>query len=439
MFGEQALHPIEYVEHDWTQRALDRRAARRRSTRPARWCEFGSAIRTPFGRVHWAGTETSTYWTGYMDGAVRAGERAAVEVLDSCCEARSLARRCSLGALAPSRSVAPAAARPRAGGTPGASRRCRRPATRRTSTSTPTAACTPARYATRGGTHAVAGLRVERRRHAAAVLDGARPGPRRGPRRPGGQPDPRRAGWSLLETSTVDGAHPRHRAPAGSGARSRRSPTAPCPNYATWGPGGALFVTDYAAGVIWKVPHGRGRRRAGSRSPALDGASSSAPPASCFRPSTRDLLITQQTTLDGGGAAPTRATSTGCRSGATAARARSRRCGPRSPADLPDGFGIGRGPGTSTSRCAGLDQPARRARPPTGDRGRALPRRAAHRRQRLAGAVRHPLQRDLPRHQRAGRQPVRDRRRRHPPGDPGRRGRREGSTSVPASAAFLGG
>jgi len=31
--------------------------------------------------VHWAGTETSTYWTGYMDGAVRAGERAATEVL----------------------------------------------------------------------------------------------------------------------------------------------------------------------------------------------------------------------------------------------------------------------------------------------------------------------------------------------------------------------
>jgi monoamine oxidase len=27
-----------------------------------------------------AGTETSTYWNGYMDGAVRSGERAAREV-----------------------------------------------------------------------------------------------------------------------------------------------------------------------------------------------------------------------------------------------------------------------------------------------------------------------------------------------------------------------
>jgi monoamine oxidase len=31
--------------------------------------------------VHWAGAETSDYWNGYMDGAVRSGERAAREVL----------------------------------------------------------------------------------------------------------------------------------------------------------------------------------------------------------------------------------------------------------------------------------------------------------------------------------------------------------------------
>jgi monoamine oxidase len=42
----------------------------------------GSAIRVPVGRIHWAGTETSTYWNGYMDGAVRSGQRAAAEVLD---------------------------------------------------------------------------------------------------------------------------------------------------------------------------------------------------------------------------------------------------------------------------------------------------------------------------------------------------------------------
>jgi monoamine oxidase len=42
----------------------------------------GPALRDPTGLIHWAGTETSTYWCGYMDGAVRSGKRAAHEVLD---------------------------------------------------------------------------------------------------------------------------------------------------------------------------------------------------------------------------------------------------------------------------------------------------------------------------------------------------------------------
>jgi monoamine oxidase len=42
---------------------------------------YGPWIRQPSGRIHWAGTETSAYWNGYMDGAVRSGERAADEVL----------------------------------------------------------------------------------------------------------------------------------------------------------------------------------------------------------------------------------------------------------------------------------------------------------------------------------------------------------------------
>lgn len=32
-------------------------------------------------RIHLAGTETATYWSGYMDGALQAGERAAVQVM----------------------------------------------------------------------------------------------------------------------------------------------------------------------------------------------------------------------------------------------------------------------------------------------------------------------------------------------------------------------
>ena len=32
------------------------------------------------GRIHFAGAETADVWNGYMDGAVRSGERAAAEV-----------------------------------------------------------------------------------------------------------------------------------------------------------------------------------------------------------------------------------------------------------------------------------------------------------------------------------------------------------------------
>ena len=40
----------------------------------------GPRLREPVGRIHWAGTETATYWNGYMDGAVSSGRRAADEV-----------------------------------------------------------------------------------------------------------------------------------------------------------------------------------------------------------------------------------------------------------------------------------------------------------------------------------------------------------------------
>jgi monoamine oxidase len=50
-------------------------------TPPGVLVDFGPALRAPVGRIHWAGTETSDYWVGYMDGALRSGERAAAEVL----------------------------------------------------------------------------------------------------------------------------------------------------------------------------------------------------------------------------------------------------------------------------------------------------------------------------------------------------------------------
>ncbi|MGH3362078.1 MAG: flavin monoamine oxidase family protein [Nocardioides sp.] len=81
MFGEQALHPVEYTEHDWTKERWTAGGPVANYS-PGTMLRFGPQIRRPHGRVHFAGTETSTYWTGYMDGAVRAGERAALEVVE---------------------------------------------------------------------------------------------------------------------------------------------------------------------------------------------------------------------------------------------------------------------------------------------------------------------------------------------------------------------
>lgn len=50
---------------------------------PGVLAEYGTALREPVGRIYFAGTETSDYWMGYMDGAVRSGQRVASNILDS--------------------------------------------------------------------------------------------------------------------------------------------------------------------------------------------------------------------------------------------------------------------------------------------------------------------------------------------------------------------
>jgi len=79
-FGEQARNPLEYVENAWAEERFTR-GDPVAGLGPGTLLDFGTALREPVGRIHWAGTETSDYWVGYMDGAVRSGERAAAEVL----------------------------------------------------------------------------------------------------------------------------------------------------------------------------------------------------------------------------------------------------------------------------------------------------------------------------------------------------------------------
>ncbi len=81
-FGPRAANPDEYVERDWAAEEWSRGCYGGRFGTGG-WTGYGEALREPVGRIHWAGTETAEIWNGYMDGAVRSGERAAHEVLAS--------------------------------------------------------------------------------------------------------------------------------------------------------------------------------------------------------------------------------------------------------------------------------------------------------------------------------------------------------------------
>lgn len=124
--------------------------------------------------------------------------------------------------------------------------------------------------------------------------------------------------------------------------RLRRIATLPAgavPNYAAWTPLG-LIVTDYEQGVLWRVArdHRVSRFLTSSR---LDGAAGFGTTGIAWRPDRRDLLITQQTTADGGGSAPTNGF-------LYSLPVRNRKPGAirtlwtSQPGDLPDGFGIAR-------------------------------------------------------------------------------------------------
>ncbi|MFL5885581.1 MAG: flavin monoamine oxidase family protein [Thermoleophilaceae bacterium] len=79
-FGDEARNPYDVVIQNWSNEEWNRGCPVALYS-PGTMVDFGPALRVPIERIHWAGTETATYWNGYMDGAVRAGERAAAEVL----------------------------------------------------------------------------------------------------------------------------------------------------------------------------------------------------------------------------------------------------------------------------------------------------------------------------------------------------------------------
>lgn len=80
LFGEEARNVIHYTDKGWAEEEFS--GGCYAAFMPTGvWTSLGNEIRTTFGNIHWAGTETATEWNGYIEGAIRAGERAAAEVL----------------------------------------------------------------------------------------------------------------------------------------------------------------------------------------------------------------------------------------------------------------------------------------------------------------------------------------------------------------------
>lgn len=87
-FGPEAAGAESYLELDWSAEPWTRGCYGAHFT-PGGWIEYGPLLREPVGALHWAGTETASVWNGYMDGAIRSGERVAVEVASALVRGRT--------------------------------------------------------------------------------------------------------------------------------------------------------------------------------------------------------------------------------------------------------------------------------------------------------------------------------------------------------------
>ncbi len=79
-FGPRAGRPSRMVSRHWSTERWSAGCPTANLV-PGAATAHAAHLRAPAGRLHLAGTETSTDWTGYMEGAVASGRRAAQELL----------------------------------------------------------------------------------------------------------------------------------------------------------------------------------------------------------------------------------------------------------------------------------------------------------------------------------------------------------------------
>lgn len=79
-FGDEVYTYIDYQEKIWDQE-LYNEGGPVSCVGPGAMRYYAKGLRHAFDRIHFAGTESATVWCGFMNGAVQAGNRAAIEVL----------------------------------------------------------------------------------------------------------------------------------------------------------------------------------------------------------------------------------------------------------------------------------------------------------------------------------------------------------------------
>jgi monoamine oxidase len=81
LFGEPALKPLQYHDYSFTNNPWIGGAYSGHFIVNGVFSKYGDYIAKPIGNLHWAGTETSKLFKGFMEGAVLSGERVAREII----------------------------------------------------------------------------------------------------------------------------------------------------------------------------------------------------------------------------------------------------------------------------------------------------------------------------------------------------------------------
>jgi monoamine oxidase len=82
VFGDEALYPSQYFDHDWQTEPFI--GGGYNCYAPPGVMTIGyETMDEPIGRIHFAGTETAQYYEGYMEGALESADRASREVISA--------------------------------------------------------------------------------------------------------------------------------------------------------------------------------------------------------------------------------------------------------------------------------------------------------------------------------------------------------------------